>query len=40
MTDPRLVLAKVLSLAALAIFSIYYIDELAKEGGTTEVFCQ
>lgn len=38
MTDSRFVLAKVLSLAALAIFSIYYIDELAKEGGTTGGF--
>jgi hypothetical protein len=38
MTDSRLVLAKVLSLAALAIFSIYYIDELAKEGGATGGF--
>jgi hypothetical protein len=33
MTDSRLVLAKVLSIIGLAIFSIYYIDELVKEGG-------
>jgi hypothetical protein len=33
MTDSRLVLAKLLSIIGLAIFSIYYIDELAKEGG-------
>jgi hypothetical protein len=38
MTDSRHVLAKILSLAALAIFSIYFIDELAKEGGTTGGF--
>jgi hypothetical protein len=38
MTDSRLVLAKVLSIIGLAIFSIYYIDELAKEGGTAGGF--
>ena len=38
MTDSRLVLAKLLSIIGLAIFSIYYIDELAKEGGTAGGF--
>lgn len=38
MTDSRFVLAKVLSIVGLAIFSIYYIDELAKEGGTAGGF--
>jgi hypothetical protein len=38
MTDSRLVLAKVLSIIGLAIFSIYYIDELVKEGGTAGGF--
>jgi hypothetical protein len=38
MTDSRFALAKVLSIAGLAIFSIYYVDELAKEGGTAGGF--
>jgi hypothetical protein len=38
MTDSRLALAKVLSIAGLAIFSTYYVDELAKDGGTAGGF--
>jgi hypothetical protein len=33
MTNPRLALAQLLSIAGLAIFLIYYVDETAKEGG-------
>ncbi|HEU4605552.1 MAG TPA: hypothetical protein VFS46_04870 [Nitrososphaera sp.] len=38
MTNSRLALAQVLAIASLAIFSIYYIDEIAKEGGTAGGF--
>lgn len=38
MIDSRLALAKVLATVGLAIFSIYYVDELAKEGGTAGGF--
>lgn len=34
MADSRLALAQVLAMAGLAIFLIYDIDEIAKEGGT------
>jgi hypothetical protein len=34
MTNSRLALARVLAMAGLAIFLIYYTDEIAKGGGT------
>jgi hypothetical protein len=38
MTNSKLVLAKGLAIAGLIIFAVYYIDETAKEGGTTGGF--
>ena len=34
MSDPRLAVARLLATAALVLFSIYFIDEIAKDGRT------
>jgi hypothetical protein len=36
--DPKLALAKGLAIAGLVIFSVYYVDEIAKGGGTAGGF--
>lgn len=38
MSRTRLALAKVLAFAGLAIFLVYYVDEIAKEGGSVGGF--
>jgi hypothetical protein len=38
MPTARLALAKILAIAGLAIFLIYYVDEIAKEGGSVGGF--
>ena len=38
MADSKLLVAKVLAVAGLAIFAVYYIDEAAKGGGTAGGF--
>jgi hypothetical protein len=38
MSNPRLALARILAIAGLVLFSIYFIDEAAKDGGTVGGF--
>jgi hypothetical protein len=38
LSDPRLAVARLLAIAGLVIFSIYFIDEAAKNGGTVGGF--
>jgi hypothetical protein len=40
MIDSKLALAKGLAIAGLIVFAVYYIDEIAKGGGTTGGFYQ
>jgi hypothetical protein len=38
MSDPRLAVARLLATAGLVLFSIYFVDEIAKDGGAVGGF--